>query len=186
MKGNGVSPDEAWPAIVAAQDGWNLTNLACNGAGFLTPGDDSDCAETFSGLVALTVALKPETVIISGSSNDFGRDDSALVEETTTEIAQLRSALPNARIIGLSTVWGDTDVPAQLAQVNSQVQQAVEKVGGAYLDIGQPLQGHPEWMQWDGVHPTAAGQLALSAAIQIAFREGETRPGLLELTIPEP
>ncbi len=171
MKGHGLDADQAWPALMASQDGWRLDNLACDGAGFLTVGDDSDCGETFSGLVKKAVALHPRTVIIEGSSNDFGESDDALFPETVSQLQRLRAALPDAQIIGLSTIWGDTTAPEQLADVNEQVQTAVQKVGGRYLDIGQPLFGHPEWMQSDDVHPTAAGQLAIFGAVQTAFSE---------------
>ncbi len=175
MKGHGLTAAQAWPALMAAQDGWRLDNLACDGAGFLTVGNDSDCGDTFAGLVKKAAALHPRTVIIEGSSNDFGQSDTDLLPETVSLLAQLRAALPNAQIIGLSTVWGDTAVPAQLTDVNAQVRTAVEKVGGRYLDIGQPLSGHPEWMQSDDIHPTAAGQLAIFGAVQTAFREAGIR-----------
>ena len=42
-------------------------------------------------------------------------------------------------------------------------------VGGHYLDIGQPLGGHPELMQDDDVHPTVAGQVVLAGTIQAAI-----------------
>lgn len=169
MKGHGLPAGQAWPALLAAQNGWRLDNLACDGAGFLAVGNDADCGETFAGLVAKAVALHPRTVIIEGSSNDFGESNDQLLPETESQLAQLRVALPDAQIVGLSTVWGDTAVPAQLADVDAQVREAVTKVGGQFLEIGQPLSGHPEWMQSDDVHPTAAGQLAISAAVQAAF-----------------
>lgn len=171
MKGHGLTADQAWPALMAAQDEWRLDNLACDGAGFLAVGDDADCGETFAGLVKKAAALHPRTVIVEGSSNDFGQDDGSLSAETLSQLQQLRSALPNAQIIGLSTIWGDTEVPAQLADVDAQVRDAVQSVGGTFVSVGQPLSGHPEWMQSDDVHPTAAGQLALFGAVQAAFRE---------------
>jgi acyl-CoA thioesterase-1 len=169
MKGHGLSPNQAWPALMATQNDWRLDNLACDGAGFLTVGNDSDCGETFAGLVAKAVALHPRTVIIEGSSNDFGESNTALLPETDSQLAQLRAALPHAQIIGLSTIWGDTAVPAQLSDVDNQLRDAVTKVGGQFLEIGQPLSGHPDWMQSDDVHPTAVGQLAIYAAVQAAF-----------------
>lgn len=169
MKGHGLRRTQAWPALMAAQNHWRLDNLACDGAGFLAIGEDSDCGETFAGLVAKASALRPLTIIIEGSSNDFGKSDSDLLPETMAQLAQLRAALPNAQIIGLSTIWGDTAVPAQLADIDSQVRAAVEKVGGRFLELGQPLGGHPEWMQSDDVHPNAAGQLAIDGAVQAAF-----------------
>lgn len=43
--------------------------------------------------------------------------------------------------------------------IDAQVMQAVEQVGGIYLDIEQPLASHPELMQVDDVHPAAHGHL---------------------------
>jgi acyl-CoA thioesterase-1 len=169
MKGHGLDADRAWPALMAAQDDWRLDNLACDGAGFLAVGDDADCGETFAGLVKKAAALHPRTVIVEGSSNDFGEDDDSLAAETLGQLQQLRAALPNAQIIGLSTIWGDTPVPAQLTDVDAQVREAVQAVGGTFVSVGQPLSGHPEWMQRDDVHPTAAGQRALFGAVQSAF-----------------
>jgi acyl-CoA thioesterase-1 len=176
MKGHGLDADEAWPALIAAQRGWTLDNLACDGAGFLTTGDKGDCDETFAGLVDKAVKLQPHTVIVEGSSNDFGESDSALARETFSEITKLHAALPYARIIGLSTVWNETAVPAQLADINEQVEKAVLSVGGRYFDIGQPLAGHPEWMQSDDVHPTARGQQAIEEAVIAAFHHGRFTP----------
>jgi acyl-CoA thioesterase-1 len=169
MKGDGLTAAEAWPALMAGQNGWRLDNLACDGAGFLAVGNDSDCGEAFAGLVAKAVALHPRTVIIEGSSNDFGESNDALMPETVAQLAQLRAALPDAQIIGLSTIWGDTSVPAQLTDIDEQMRVAVTRVGGHFLQIGQPLGGHPEWMQSDDVHPTADGQLAIYASVQAAF-----------------
>jgi acyl-CoA thioesterase-1 len=169
MKGHGLTATEAWPALMASENGWRLDNLACDGAGFLAVGDDADCGETFAGLVAKAVALHPRTVIIEGSSNDFGESNGDLLPETESQLAELRLALPHAQIIGLSTVWGDTAVPSQLADIDAQVRDAVTRVGGQFLEIGQPLGGHPEWMQSDDVHPTARGQLAIYAAVRAAF-----------------
>jgi acyl-CoA thioesterase-1 len=169
MRGHGLTPDQAWPALMAAHDDWQLDNLACDGAGFLAVGDSSECGGTFASLVAQAVALHPRTIIIEGSSNDFGESNSSLMPETLAQLKELRAALPHAQIIGLSTIWGDTAVPAQLADVDQQVRTAVTSIGGVFLDIGQPLGGHPEWMQSDDVHPTTAGQVAIYAAVQAAF-----------------
>lgn len=176
MKGHGLSADEAWPALIAGKRGWTLDNLACDGAGFLTTGDKTDCDATFAGLIAEAVKLQPHTVIVEGSSNDFGESNEALFKETVGQLEQLHKALPKAKIIGLSTVWNETAVPAQLEHVNNQVRLAVLRVGGRYLDIGQPLFGHPEWMQSDDVHPTAAGQLAIEAAVQDALLKAKFTP----------
>jgi acyl-CoA thioesterase-1 len=169
MKGYGLPPEDAWPELISATNGWDLTSLACDGAGFLVPGNSDECGNSFVDVSRSAAALNPDLIIIEGSSNDFGQSNSRLLSATVTALTILRSEFPNAEIIGLSTVWSDTEPPAQLADINSQVQQAVTAVGGRYLDIGQPFSAHPELLQDDDVHPTVAGQVALAAAIQTAI-----------------
>jgi acyl-CoA thioesterase-1 len=169
MKGFGLPPAEAWPALLATQQGWKLTALACNGAGFVTIGSSQDCNTNFLGIITDAASLHPDIVLISGSSNDFGQSNAALLAASTNALARLRAQFPAAQIIGLSTVWGDTEPPAQLADVDAQVKHAVNQVGGIWLDIGQALAARPDLMQADDVHPTAAGQLVLDNAILAAY-----------------
>lgn len=173
MKGHGLPAAQAWPALLAASNNWSLTNLACDGAGFVTAGDAEDCANDFSGLVSETAALHPALILISGSSNDLGVADGTLVAQTNAVVAALRTALPTATIIGISTVWNDTMTPSQMDDINEQVRQAMKQVGGVYLDIGQPLAGHRDWLQSDDVHPTAKGQQELAKVIAGAIRSSK-------------
>ena len=169
MKGFGLPYGQAWPFLVSADNGWALTNVACNGAGVLQIGSSNDCDEDFAGVIDSVSDLHPDIIIFEGSSNDFGLDDSDLLNSSVAELATIRADFPAAQIIGLSTVWGSTDPPDQLAHVSAQVQRAVEQVGGTYLDIGQPMYGHPELMQGDDVHPNTAGQAVLASTIQAAL-----------------
>ena len=172
MKGYGLTPTDAWPELISVANGWELTSLACDGAGFLAPGSPDECGNTLVDVSRSAATLHPDLIIIEGSSNDFGQSNSQLLSATVTALTMLRSEFPNAEIIGLSTVWSETEPPAQLAEINSQVQQAVTAVGGRYLDIGQPFAAHPELLQGDDVHPTVAGQVVLAAAIQTAITTG--------------
>lgn len=169
MRGHGLPDGQAWPYLLATSEGWTVTNAACDGAGILIVGDATQCTGNFDGIVNAVSSLHPDIVIFEGSSNDFGEDNSALLAATISELHTSRADFPDAQIVGLSTLWGYTDPPGQLAQVNSQVEQAVTMVGGTYVDIGQPMQGHPELMQADDVHPNAQGQAVLAATIQIAI-----------------
>lgn len=168
MKGFGVTPEAAWPELISAENGWDLTTLACDGAGFLAPGNTDECGDTFVD-VSRSITTQPDLIIIEGSSNDFGQSNSELLSATVSALTILRSEFPNAEIIGLSTVWSETQPPAQLDDVNSQMQTALAGVGGRYVDIGQPLSEQPELMQGDDVHPTVAGQQVLAAAIENAI-----------------
>ena len=163
LMGHGLDPDEAWLAILAKSNGWRLTNLASDGSGFVTAGDNND---TFADQVTAAESLHPDVIVISGSSNDLGTTDAQLASATTATIEQLHAALPNTKIIAISSVWGDTALPAQLKTITADVAAAVTAVGGTYLQIHQPLAGKANLMQSDDVHPTATGQSVLASAVQ--------------------
>jgi acyl-CoA thioesterase-1 len=173
MEGHGLSADQAWVATLAKEDGWEFTNLASDGSGFLKVGTKGD---TFADQAQAAIAMHPSVVVLAGSSNDLGESNAALAKATTATLKTLRSALPTARIIAISAVWGATSLPPQMTEIDHQVRSAIAAVGGEYLDIGQPLAGHPELMQSDAVHPTAAGQRVLARAVSDASRQVFWRP----------
>jgi acyl-CoA thioesterase-1 len=173
MKGHGLAASLAWPALIGKTNNWKLTNLACDGAGFSTVGAPYDCDDTLAALVGKAAKLDPDIVLISGSSNDLGVADDELSGATVAAMKELRTENPQTKIVGISTVWGDTLTPAQIDDINNQVRTAVRDVGGIYLDIGQPLAGHRDWLQSDDVHPTAKGQRVLAKAITGALRSAK-------------
>jgi acyl-CoA thioesterase I len=175
MKGHGLRASDAWPVLLAHDQRWKLDNLACDGAGFLAVGDDSDCGTTFAGLVREAEAEHPEVVIVQGSSNDLGKKDADLEQETQKQLEQLHRALPHTEILGLSTIWNDTKPPAQIGTITTQVKGAVQAVGGQFIDIGQPLEGHRSWMQEDDVHPTRQGQVAIEGAVLTALENDDVK-----------
>ncbi len=166
MEGHGLDPSQAWPSLLARQYGWRLTNLASDGSGFVTAGNNGD---TFADQVAVAVRLNPSIVLLSGSSNDLGSDDAMIAGETAATIRALHAAVPRAEIFAVSPVWNDKSVPPQLNSIDLDVVQAVAAVGGYTLDIGQPLYGRPGLMQSDDVHPTPAGQEFIAAAVEKAL-----------------
>ena len=173
MKGHGLTPADAWPALLAVDNHWRLTNFSCDGAGFLKSGASDDCGNDFSGLVSEAVAKHPQLILISGSSNDLGLDNAQLRKQTETVVSSLRKKLPKAIIVGISTVWNDTTTPDQMDDINEQVKSAIGKVHGLYLNIGQPLAGHKEWMQDDDIHPTVEGQRQLALSISAALTKAK-------------
>lgn len=167
MKAFGLDITQSWPVLLGQSNGWDVTNLASNGSGYVARGESDN---NFLDVVQNASAQTPDVVVLEGSSNDFGIDNGEISDATSATFAAVQQEFPSAVIIGLSTIWGAEAIPDQLADTNAQVQSAVEAVGGQYLDIGQPFQGDYSLMQDDDVHPTTAGQVALSNDID---------PGLL-------
>ncbi|GAB3581404.1 hypothetical protein GCM10027406_22520 [Leifsonia lichenia] len=166
MEGHGLDPSDAWPALLAGEDGWRLSNLASDGSGFVTVGDNGD---TFADQVHAAVSLHPSVVIVSGSSNDLGEPDAAIARATDSTLTALRAALPHAEILAVSPVWSDTAEPDQLRTIDADVVKAAGTIGAVDLDIGQPLDGQRDLLQADDVHPTAAGQAVIAAAVERAL-----------------
>ncbi|WP_416394872.1 MULTISPECIES: SGNH/GDSL hydrolase family protein [unclassified Curtobacterium] len=173
--GHGLTTAEAWPALVADRQGWSLTNLSCDGAGVAAIGDDDDCASAYATLVKRAVDLRPEVVVLQASSNDLGLDTAEVRSATDRVVEDVHRRLPHARLIGLSAIWDQDAPPTQLASISAALRHALARDGGTYVDIGEPLRGHPTWMQSDDVHPTARGQQAIAAAVTAAFARDHVR-----------
>lgn len=166
MDGHNLRPDQAWPVIIAHDDDWSLTNLSADGDGFVTVGDDGT---TFLQQVREAITSHPSIVIVSASSNDLGVPEPEVRSAMVEAVDELHAALPKAEIIGFSAIWNQNDPPPQLDQMGTDLKAAVSAVGGTYLDIGNPLKDRPDLMQGGDVHPTAAGQLVIAAAVQSAL-----------------
>lgn len=174
MSGFGLSSREAWPRLLADSARLPLTNLACPGMGFVVQGE---CGTPYAGLVPAVAALQPDVLIVQSSSNDFWEDDDEIRYDTADTVASLHAAVPDARIVALSTIWNDDpQVPDDTAVTSDALRDAVEAVGGTYIDVGQPLAGHPEWLQSDDVHPTARGQKAIEQTVMSALQDAGVLP----------
>ncbi|KQR52961.1 hypothetical protein ASF88_14885 [Leifsonia sp. Leaf336] len=161
--GKGIRPDEAWPALIAAQHGWSLTNLAVSGSGFVKPGWNGD---TYREQVDTALGLHPDYILIAATRNDREQSPALVTSSADELLGELHDTFPRARIIGITTVWGADAPPPTVATVNAIVEKAVTDVGGTFLDIGYPLAGHPELVQVDGIHPNAAGERIVAKTIE--------------------
>lgn len=174
MSGYNLPPEEAWPVLLGDRAHLALTNLACPGMGFVVQGG---CGTTYAGFVPAVAALQPQLVVVESSSNDFWEDGDEIRSDTSDTVSQIHNAAPDARIVGLSTIWNDDpDVPDDTAVTSDALRDAVDEVGGTFIDVGQPLVGHPEWVQDDDVHPTARGQRAIEQTVMSALQDADVLP----------
>lgn len=167
MAGFGLDPDEAWPELVAAQTRAPIVNLACSGAGFVVVGD---CGSDLPTIAADAVSLDPGVVILQSSDNDLDEDPSEIASSTRATVVALRTALPDAQIIGMSTLWNAPwEAPESIIRGSAALESAVEAAGGTFISLGQPFQEDPDLLQWDGEHPTAEGQRVLADRVMTAL-----------------
>jgi acyl-CoA thioesterase I len=67
-------------------------------------------------------------------------------------------------------MWDASQYPSFLVAYGTLIKHAVEGIGGKYLEIGMPLEGRPDLIQPDGVHPTQEGQDVLAEAVNRELR----------------
>ncbi len=162
-----------WTKLVAAELGWREINLGRAGTGYLTSVTGAKAKSTcgqnecpsFPDMLPQVVDAAPQVVVLASSSNPT----TDLTEVSLKLFRDLRKELPEARIIILSPLWRATAYPASLENLGRILKKNAEQAGVDYVEVGSPLEGHPELISADGVNPNAAGQRALAKAIGAAL-----------------
>ncbi|WP_244528290.1 MULTISPECIES: SGNH/GDSL hydrolase family protein [unclassified Leifsonia] len=171
--GNGVPAEDAWPLLVAQHFGWTLSDFAESAAGFTAPGLNT---HIFNDQVSAVIRVHPDVVIVGATRNDVFASPATLSAAATAALDRLHAALPHARIIGVSALWGSDPAPAEVPVISQTVKAAVLAVGGSWVDLGQPFAGHPELVLADHVHPTVEGQKLLAQRVSSAIAAQHVRP----------
>jgi len=161
--GTGASAQaKRWSTIISAERGWNEFNPSVNGLGFVTyrdalPGPD---------LVELVIDAKPDIVIVTMGLNDnFVMPDRAddIRSAITADLAALTSALPRARLVVVEPFWYTDERPASVQRIIGWVQATAGDAGADYIPgASRWIEGHPEWMAGDGLHPNDEGYRAMA------------------------
>jgi acyl-CoA thioesterase-1 len=175
-QGTGSSvPGNRWVSKLSYNMGWTEHNIARGGTGYLAIPVNSkaacglDYCPPYVEMIPEAAQLRPDVVLVSGGRNDAGTSAAVFGDAADNFYVQLRTALPNARIIAVNPLWDATEPPASLAAYGEAVKAAVTAVGGEYLDVKQPLEGHPDWIISDGVHPADPGHTAIFLAVKAAL-----------------
>ena len=156
------SPARRWSTIVSAQRGWREVNLSVNGLGFVTnreslPGPDP---------VDQVISAGPDIVMVTMGLNDnFSMPDRAgdIRAAITDDLTKLASSLPDARLIVVEPFWYTDERPASVDRIIGWARDAAAKVGADYIPgASHWIEGHPEWMADDGVHPNDDGYAAMA------------------------
>jgi lysophospholipase L1-like esterase len=157
--GTGASdPSRRWSSIISADRGWNEINPSVNGLGFV---NNRDGLPEGGDLVDVVIASDPDILFVTMGLNDNfsmpARADevhAAIVDDFAT----LRAALPGTRIIAVEPFWYTDDRPASLAIISTWVADEARAIGADHIEgASHWIEGHPEWMADDGLHPNDEG-----------------------------
>ena len=151
-----------FPALVGAAEKWDVQVISCELAGYASTGN---CGSAYAGFIPKIAAAHPDIVVVTGGRNDVAKASNTAAAATSF-FKQLTSALPEVTVYAVSPLWDDDPADAALGTVQQSVQTAATASGATYLDIGEPLRGHPELVKSDGVLPNNAGNAAIAQAIE--------------------
>ena len=163
--GTGASSEsKRWSTIVSRERNWNETNPSVNGLGFIN--NRSDFGEGSGDLPSLVIESDPEIVFITMGLNDnFSYDfaSAEINEQITADFTRLKKALPDARFIVVEPFWYTDERPTSLGVISGWVQDAAEAIDADYIPgASHWIEGHPEWMAADGLHPNDDGYAAMA------------------------
>lgn len=161
-RGTGASsPERRWSTIVAQERGWWEFNPSVDGLGYVNNreflgGDDADLVDQI-----VEHEPSPDVVIVTMGLNDnFSMPSGAEEIEAAIDddLGRLRDELPDARLVVVEPFWYTDDRPDSVERIIGWVEASADRVGAEYIDgASRWLEGHPEWMAADGIHPDDEG-----------------------------
>lgn len=164
-RGTGASsPERRWSTIICTERGWYEFNPSVDGLGYVNnrgfaPGGD---------LVDQIVDHEPspDVVIVAMGLNDaFAMPSAAdeIREAIIDDLERFRTELPDARLVVVEPFWYQDDRPDEFEQIVEWVEDAASRVDADYIaGASQWLEGHPEWMSSDVIHPNDEGYAELA------------------------
>ncbi|WP_258064419.1 SGNH/GDSL hydrolase family protein [Arthrobacter sp. ZGTC131] len=157
-----------WTALLSSKRDWGEINGGYGGTGYGTAGQvdgGKSYADRVSAFASRVSNAETSLVIVSGGRSDLSSTEAEVTAGIAQTFTSLRKSLPNSKIIALSPLWDDDNPPERLSKIAEQVRAAVTRVGGQYVDIGQPFTGRLDLIGPDGVHPNDAGYELLAEKI---------------------
>jgi lysophospholipase L1-like esterase len=157
--GTGASArDKRWSTIICSERGWNEFNPSVNGLGFVNNRRDLDLPQQI-------IAEHPDIVIVTMGLNDnfsYARVPGGQIRDAIAgDLARL--AATGARLVVVEPFWYTDRRPESVETIIGWVHDEADAVGAEWISgASRWLEGHPEWMASDGLHPNDAGYAQLA------------------------
>jgi len=170
-RGSGATVQELrWSTLLSEQREWSEFNPSVSGLGFARNRTIVGAGD----LPSLIIADKPDVVIVTMGLNDNFTFDSQADEiraNIAIDLTRLATELPNARLIVVEPFWYTDERPASVETIIAWVQESAEAVDAEYIpQASHWLEGHPEWMASDELHPNDEGHAAIAENMSRALR----------------
>ncbi len=169
--GTGASdPANRWSTIVSAERNWQEFNPSVNGLGFYNNRGFFGDAD----LPTMVIQFEPEIVFVTMGLNDnfsFDEAENNIRVAIIADFELLARELPDARIIAVEPFWYKDERPDSVDQIIIWVEEAAARVGADYIPgASRWIEGHPEWMASDGLHPNDDGYAEIARRMNEQLR----------------
>ncbi|RZT89008.1 GDSL-like lipase/acylhydrolase family protein [Pseudonocardia sediminis] len=118
-----------YTALLGKQDGWRVTNESVYGSGYVA-------GQALQTRLQKIVAAGPQVVVVTAGRADDVSDPAAVGAAATKLYQDLRTRLPQAKIVVIGPMWLGGDAPARMLPVRDAIQAAATK---AQLPVVDPL-----------------------------------------------
>jgi len=170
--GTGASDfDLRWSTILCEERGWREYNPSVNGLGFV----NNRSLHGDGDLPSMIIEQEPDIVFVTMGLNDnfsysFAADD--IRGQIDDDLTRLSDALPDARFIVVEPFWYTDERPESLEVISGWVEDAAEGIGAEHIDgASRWIEGHPEWMAADGLHPNDDGYAEIARRMDEELQE---------------
>ncbi|CAN5286988.1 SGNH/GDSL hydrolase family protein [soil metagenome] len=160
-----------WSTIICEERGWSEFNPSVNGLGFINNRSSFGEGDEPSQVIA----DDPDILFITMGLNDnFSYDRAAdqIKSQITDDITRLRTELPDARLIVVEPFWYTDQRPDSVEIIIGWVKDAAAAAGADYIPgASHWIEGHPEWMASDGLHPNDEGYAHMAVEMDAALQK---------------
>jgi lysophospholipase L1-like esterase len=163
--GTGASdPSNRWSTIICTGRGWTEVNPSVNGLGFVN--NRGAAGEGSGDLPDLIIAEQPDIVIVTLGLNDnfsYDRAGTRIRDRIEDDFERLSTELPDARIIVVEPFWYTDERPESVDVIIGWVHDAAVGIDAETIEgASRWIEGHPEWIASDGLHPNDDGYAVIA------------------------
>jgi lysophospholipase L1-like esterase len=170
--GTGASdPSVRWSTQVSQDRNWREINPSVNGLGFINHRTDFGDNDLPSQIIAADPAI---VFVTMGLNDNFSYDRAAdeIHKQIDADLTRLKNALPEARFIVVEPFWYTDERPASVDIISGWVKDAAADIDADYIPgASHWIEGHPEWMADDGLHPNDEGYAEMAVRMDDALVE---------------
>lgn len=161
VAGSVANDGPEWPDLLHGEYGWTIVQNAVGGVGYLRTSPDIATDGPYGTQLRSFHGVDPDVVVLEGGLNDIIFPVNEM-EAAMRELAQdVASQWPDAQLVMLSQA---APTPAMLSVDHVAAAEAVAREEGLrYIDVSRWfLDGEPEWIGSDGLHPSNEGHQMLA------------------------